>query len=97
MSTPKFSKRHYEVLANMLAVLRQSHSKVWDADVQAENVNAIFEDVGYGRALLDVEHDLIAVFANDNARFEADRFRDAAQPRNAKPFASALHSDAEVA
>lgn len=66
----KFQARHYEVLARMLAEIRANHP-----------VNDAGEDVGYGTALIDVEHDLTAIFAADNPRFDAQRFHDAAQPR----------------
>ncbi len=66
----KFAARHYEVLARMLAEIRANHP-IEDAG----------EDVGYGKALIDVEHDMVAIFAEDNPRFDAERFRDAAQPR----------------
>jgi hypothetical protein len=72
----KFSKRHYEVLARMLAEIRANHP-VEDAG----------EDVGYGKALIDLEHDMIAIFQADNARFDAQRFHDAAQPRAAQACA----------
>jgi hypothetical protein len=69
----KFAARHYDVLAKMLAEIRANHP-----------VNDAGEEVGYGLALIDIEHDMIAIFGAGNPRFDAQRFADAAQPRSSR-------------
>ena len=65
------TRKLYRQLAAMLANLRATLAMTGS------------EDVGYGRALIDVENALCVLLKADNTRFNAARFRDAAQPRNA--------------
>lgn len=66
------SRKQYRQFAAMLANLRCDLGGMIDA-----------EDLGYGRALVDIENQLCDILKADNPRFDAARFRDAAQPRNA--------------
>lgn len=64
-------RKQYRQLAAMLANLR----------VNLQFVDS--EDMGYGQALVDIEDALCIILKADNPRFDAMRFRDAAQPVNA--------------
>jgi len=69
--TRKQYRQFAAMLANLRATLGCSQGR-WDG-----------EETGYGQALIDVEDMLCTILKADNPRFDAEKFRDAAQPRNA--------------
>ena len=66
------TRKDYRQFALMLSSLREPLAKphYWDS-----------EDIGYGRAIVDVEDRIVAILTNDNPRFDEQRFRDAALPK----------------
>jgi len=79
------TRKQYRQFAAMLANLRVRLSS--NGDEERLSISAPTEwdaeDIGYGKALIDVENALCVILKADNPRFDAARFRDAAQPRNA--------------
>lgn len=74
------TRKDYKQFAGMLAALRANLNKEFESSDGA----AFTEDLGYGRALIDVENAMVRIFAQDNGRFSSSKFRSAAQPRNAR-------------
>ena len=65
------SRKQYRQFAAMLANLRVALSQAESRDTGYE----YSEDIGYGRALIDIENVMCTILKADNPRFDAERFR----------------------
>lgn len=77
MASPKFTKQHYEVLAALLANRRQ-HLNVSYPEPPVRTTANDHEVAGRKAELTVLSHYLAAIFADDNSRFNRQRFLDAA-------------------